>query len=138
MARDQAPVAPRESVQIANPRTGLATEPGLEILRQLWRQICAGFVIVPCSASGKNTVTLTPRLHEEGASNLGDGMGFIYEAEQTSDGDMSITFGAIGTFNLYKANGATRATTGDHVDGSVYRVHYWDSLNAGAGGFVIL
>ena len=94
-------------------------------------------MVVPCTATGKNTVTLTPRLHEEGAVSRGNGMGFIYEAADTSDGDMSSVLGTFAALNLYKADGATRATTGDHVDNSVYLIFYWSTLNGGAGGFVL-
>jgi hypothetical protein len=138
MARDNAPVGPNENIPPVDPKSGRWTKAGLESHRQVWRQVVAGFVLVPCSASGKNTVTLTPRLHKEGAVSLGNGMSFIYEAEQTSDGNMSITLGTLGTFNLYKANGATRAAAGDHTATRIYRAVYWGSLNASAGGFVIL
>lgn len=136
MARDQSPIGPIESVQPVD-KDGRFTKAGLEVLRQLWRQVVAGFVIVPCVASGKNTITLTPRLHKEGAESLGDGMTFAFAAAQTSDGNVSIVLGDLGTYNAYKSNGATRAAAGDTVAASIYLAVYWSALNAGAGGFVL-
>jgi hypothetical protein len=44
---------------------------------------------------------------------------------------------ALGTLNVYKNNGGTAAGAGDITISRQYTLTYVDSLNAGAGGFVL-
>jgi hypothetical protein len=45
--------------------------------------------------------------------------------------------GALATLNVYKTNGGAQATTNDVTSGRQYWLTYVDSLNSGAGGFVL-
>lgn len=138
MARNSAPNPPRQGVPIIDPETGFFTEAGLTLFQQLWRQVVAGFVIVPCQASGTNAITLTPYLHQEGGQNYGFGMAWAFEAAATSTGDVTMAVEPYGAFlKAYKTDGAAQATTGDVVSGSLYLAIYNDSLDSSAGGFVL-
>lgn len=137
MAQDFAPEAPRNNVPFVDPQSGLLTPAALDMLQQLWRQVVAGFVIVPCRATGKNTITLSPLLHQEGKSSYGNHMAFSFAAAQTSDGNVTLGVGSLGALKAYKTNGAAQATTGDVVAGSLYVAMYLSSLDSGAGGFVL-
>ena len=134
MALDRAPNPPREGVTFTD-RNGLLTPAGLELLNQMWRQIAAGYVIVPCQASGTNAITLTPILHQEGAKTLANHMTFSFEAVATSSGLITMRVGALTFLKAYTGNGATQATTGDVVDNRLYHASYLSTLDGGAGGF---
>jgi len=136
MAQDVAPNQPR-ALAVMVDRDGRLTSEGLAVLEQMWRQIAAGFVIVPCLAAGTNDITLTPVLHQEGARTYANHMAFGFVAAATSSGDVSVKVGSLGLLKAFKENGATRAGTGDVVNGSYYIASYVSSLDSGAGGFVL-
>lgn len=138
MAQGKAPNRVQRNVGFVDPRSGLLTEAAFHHLDQMWRQVAAGYVVVPCTATGKNAVTIVPTLHKEGAATLANYMPFAFVAEQTSDGSMTMRMTADGSFfKAYKDSGATQAGSGDAVAGSLY-VAYWNSaLDAGAGGWVL-
>lgn len=136
MALDHAPNPPREGVQLVN-QAGSLTKEGLDFLTQMWRQIAAGYGIVPCEALGTNAITLTPILHQEGAKTLADHMCFSFEAAATSSGLVTIRLGTLGFLKAYKTLGSAQATTGDVVDGLLYHASYLSTLDTGVGGWVL-
>lgn len=120
---------------------GLLTEVAVQLLNQ-WREYIVGMNrITPCNASGTNTVSLTPLDSGPLIEKYVAYEAFAFTAANTSTGDISAMVvprtGTLSTLNVYKNDGATRATTGDLVQNSVYLLLYADHLNAGAGGFVI-
>lgn len=97
---------------------------------------------IPCNASTvSNTITLTmldvqPQVNQYVSY---DQFGFV--ADVTTTGNVSALVvtenGALATLNVYKSNGATRATSNDVTINLQYWFTYVDSLNSGAGGFVL-
>lgn len=95
-------------------------------------------VIIPCTATGTNTIALTPAANTptvSAYSNLTPVFAFL--AAATSNGAVTINVNGIGAKNLYKNNGAIAAGSGDLVSGSLYLVSYNSALNAAVGGFVL-
>ena len=134
-------VSPNPGLRFTDERGNL-TNNGRIALQQMHDYVVSTARIIPANASTTtNTITLTlldsqPQVNQYG---IFDTYGFI--ADATSTGDLSalvVTYsGTLSTLNIYKANGATRATTGDVVSGSQYFLSYVDSLNSGSGGFVL-
>lgn len=133
----KSPDRPQRALQFVDSRTGLLTEFGFNILDQIWRQVAAGYVTVPCTAAGTNVIVLTPRLHKEGSAAIADNMGFSFRAGATSTGDVTLGVGAQTPVKAYKDAGATQATTGDVVNGSFYVAYFVQALDAGAGAYVL-
>lgn len=142
MARDKAPnslqIGRRLTDQDGNPTRlfGIAYE-------ELWRQVVAGFVIVPCIAStAANLITLTPRLHQEGAASFGTMMTFGFVADATTSGSVTAAItsdtGSIGPLKVYKDVGTLQAGSGDIKSGGLYFVVYNAALDSGAGGLVLI
>lgn len=141
MAQPLAPTSPRREVPFVDPRTGRLSDDGIYVMEQLWRQVAAGFVIVPVTITGKNVLTLTPVLAREGAASYGDHMAWAGPAAQTSDGAVTavVTDGVspLDTIKVYKTNGAAQAGAGDLVALSFYTFWYVAALDSGAGGLVL-
>lgn len=120
---------------------GMLTSAALQMLAQ-WREFMVGTNrIIPTNCSGTNTLTLTPLDSGPLIEKYVDFEVFGFTAAATSTGDISATVvprkGTLDTLKVYKAAGATRATTGDLVSGSFYWLVYIDSLDSAAGGFVL-
>jgi hypothetical protein len=139
MAQNEAPNAPQRAFQFVDPQTGFLTQHGLVHLDQIWRQISAGFAIVPCviTQASPNVLIMTPRLHEEGARTYGDYMCFAGVAAATSTGSVTATLGELASVKVYKDGGATQAGTGDIVSARLYLFLYNSVLDAGNGGLVL-
>jgi hypothetical protein len=142
MAQDEAPSPPQREFQISDTKTGLLTQYGISLLDQLWRQVAAGFSSVPCIASTTaNLITLTPRLHEEGARTYGDGMIYTFLADANSSGAVTAKVQSgtkvLSTVKVYIDGGATQANAGDVDLGKVYLAVFEGSLDAGNGGLVL-
>lgn len=136
MALDRAPNSPQANQPLVNvDRT--PTLPTNTRMEEIWRQVVAGFVIVPCIATGTNDLLLTPRLHQEGAANLGDGMTWEFAAAATSTGAMTAVIGALPAKKVYAANGAAQAAAGAVVINCIYLLIFNQALDAGNGGFVL-
>ena len=127
----------RRDEQIIDPKTGRLTDFGFSVVDQIWRQIAAGFVIVPCTATGTNAIVLTPTLHKEGGLILANHMAFSFEAVATSTGLVTVQVASQTALKGYKTNGSAQATTNDVVDGSLYLALYLSTLDGGVGGFVL-
>lgn len=120
---------------------GMLTPHGAQLLTQ-WREFIVGMNrIIPCNASGTNTITLTPLDSGPLIEKYVDFEVFGFTAAATSTGDVSATVvprtGTLSTLKAFKNAGATRATAGDLVSGSFYWLVYVDSLDTGAGAFVL-
>lgn len=135
MALDRAPNSPQAN-QSAVQAGGRPTRQTNTVLEEIWRQIVAGFVIVPCIETGTNALALTPRLHQEGAANLGDGMAWSFTAANTSTGAVTAAIGALPAKKVYTNSGALQAGAGVIAAGSKYLLIYDPALDAGSGGFV--
>lgn len=136
MAQEQAPNSPRLPVKFTTVGGSLSAE-GLEVLEQMWRQIVAGFVVVPCEASGTNALALTPVMHEEGARTVADHMAFAFVAAATSTAAVTAAVGDLPALKVYKDGGETQAGQDDIVADRLYLAIYNAALDSGNGGLVL-
>lgn len=135
------PSAPRTTAPLVH-KDGRLTNEGQFMLEGLWRHVVAGFVIVPCTASGKNVITLTATLHREGARTYEDGMTFQFVAAETSDGAVTAKVQdaegkALDTIKVFVTDGAAQAGAGDVTADRLYLAIYNSALDSGAGGLVL-
>jgi hypothetical protein len=129
MALDRAPNSPQANQPLvkADRTPTLAANTQLE---ETWRQVVAGFVIVPCTAAGTNDIVLTPRLHQEGAATYGDGMAWSFTAAGTSSGAVTAAIGSLPAKTVYTNSGALVAGSGVIQSGSAYILMYVSALDA--------
>lgn len=134
-------VAPNPGLRFTDER-GYLTGPARIALQQIHNFIVSMNRVIPCDAvSDTNVITLTMLSSQPQVNGYAsyDTYGFV--ADDTSSGDLSAMVitnqGTLSTLNVYKDNGATRASTGDVVLDSQYFLTYVDSLNSGTGGFVL-
>ena len=113
------------------------TNPTMSELDQTFAAVGA-LGVVPCTASGTNTITLTPNANTPTISAYANYLRFSFIAAATSSGSVQMLISGLATLNLYVAGGTTQATTGDIVSGQYYDVAYSSTLNSNAGGFVIV
>ena len=137
MASKKPPSSPQLFGSLVD-REGRLTTEGLLFMEGIWRQIVAGYVIVPCNvASASNVLTLTPTLNKEGAATYGDHMTFSGVADATSTGSVTARVGELPTLKVYKDGGSTQAGSGDIVSGRLYLFIYNSALDSGNGGLVL-
>lgn len=121
--------------------TGCLAEHGLQLLTQYYNFIVGMNRLTPCNASGTNVVSLTPLNVFPLIEKYVDYEVFTFVAANTSSGLVTMTVvpksGTLATLKAYKTNGSAQATTNDIVAGSLYLAIYVDSLDSGAGAFVI-
>jgi hypothetical protein len=132
---------PNAVAAFVNLQTGALTQHGIELLNK-WYQFIVGMNrVIPCSATGTNTITLTPNDASPLIEKYVDYEIFSFAAAETSTGDVTATVvprtGTLAELKVYKTDGAAQATTGDIVQNSVYLLLYCDHLDSGAGGFVL-
>lgn len=125
-------------------RDGRLSNSGLVMLETIWRQIVAGFTIVPVviSQASVNVLYLTPELNEEGGSELANGMAYWGKAVAASTGAVTAKVKKNATqdnaeVKVYKNAGAAQAGAGDIALNGYYLFIYHDNLDGGAGGFVL-
>lgn len=135
MALDRAPNSPQAN-QPAVGADRLPTRQAHTVAEEGWRQYVAGFVIAPCVAAGTNAITLTPRLHKEGAATYGDGMAWSFTAANDSTGPVTAAVGDLPAKKVYTNSGALQAGAAVIQADSTYILIYESALDTGNGGFV--
>ena len=141
MALNSSPQRPLWNLPFVELQGGDLTPSGLNVINQMWKQIAAGFVIVPCTATGTNLIILTPRLNVEGGQLYGDGMTWVAPAAAASTGAVTakvttLQYGDLATIKVFKSPGTTQANNGDIAINGVYFFTYYSFLDSGNGGFV--
>lgn len=135
------PTALRHETAFIDPRSGRLSDHGKMFLEQMWRQLSAGFPIVPVTITGTNDLTLTPTLGGEGAASYGNYMAWVGVAANTSTGAVTGHVASdsktLATVKIYKTAGAAQAGAGDLVAGSLYLFIYNSALDTSAGGLVL-
>lgn len=121
---------------------GILTNNGWQVIEGLFGFINGTNRIIPCNASGTNVVTLTMLATAPLIKGYRDYDTYRAVAVNTSTGAVTALVvtqegAALGTVPVYKNNGAAPASTGDITAGLLYDFTYVDSLNSGAGGFVL-
>lgn len=120
---------------------GKLTQHAVQLLSQ-WRDFIVGTNrVIPCNASGTNTLTVTPLDSGPLIEKYVDFEMFGFVAENSSSGAVTATVvprkGALATLKVYASDGAVQATSGDIIAGSFYWLVYCDHLDTAAGGFVL-
>jgi hypothetical protein len=129
------------NVPIVDPQTGLPTIQFLQAYDRFRTYVNGGNRVIPCSASTtSNKITLTPNDAMPLLEGYRDFEVFVFVADATSSGDVTATVvpltGTLDTLKVFIDDGATQATTGDIVSGSLYAFYFNDALDSAAGGFV--
>jgi hypothetical protein len=109
----------------------------LSLFDTLAQQI-AQCVVIPCTATGTNNISLTANANGPPVTVYNNYALFSFVAANTSTGSCQLQVASIGLLNLYTPGGTVQASTGSIVAGSYYVVAYQSQLNTGAGGFVIV
>lgn len=132
---------PDFSVPLVDTKTGNFTINGYQLIAGLVNFVTASNRIIPCNASGTNVITLTMLTTSPLIKQYADFDTFRIVAANTTTGLVTALVvtpqGNLGTINVYKTNGSAQATTGDITAGLLYDFTFVDSLNSGAGGFVV-
>lgn len=133
--------SPNQNLKFVDERGNLTKNASIA-LQQMHDYIVNMSRNIPCNATTTtNIITLTllqvqPQVNQYASY---DTYGFV--ADATSSGDLSALVvtesGTLATLNVYKANGGTRAGSGDVVQARQYFLTYVDSLNTNSGGFIL-
>lgn len=92
--------------------------------------------IIPCTATGTNTVVLTPVVNALApAPAYANKNQFSFTAAATSTGVITVNVGALGALPLYRSDAVTQATANDLVINVLYVIAFNAALNGGNGGF---
>ena len=139
-----AQVAPLANFSQATPITdsnGRLTQNGIQNLQALVGFLNGMNRIIPCNASGINIITLALLQTSPLVTQYNDFDTFRAVAANSTTGTVTAlvatSSGNLATLNVYKNNGANAAGSGDIAAGLLYDFTYVDSLNSGAGGFVV-
>lgn len=96
---------------------------------------------IPCNATGTNVITLTMLSIQPLVQGYYDFDTYRAVAANTTTGLVTALVvtnsGSLATVKVFKANGSAQATSGDITSGLLYDFTYVDSLDSGAGGFVL-
>lgn len=133
-------VAPTLKVQLTD-KEGRFTPVGIQHQKQMHATFNATARIIPCGCTGTNVLTLTPNPGGPLLQGYFDYEVFSFVAEHTSTGAVTGTVvpvtGTLDTLKVYKTNGSAQASNGDITAGLHYTATYVDTLDSGAGGFVL-
>lgn len=134
-------VTPNASVQFTT-KDGQLTQNGRIALQQNRDFVVNTARLIPTEpATVNNSITLSllpvqPIVTQYAAFDT-----YAFVADATTTGHVTAQVqtanGTMETLNVYKNNGATQAGNNDIMQGSQYHLTYTDSLNSGAGGFVL-
>ena len=98
----------------------------------------AALGIIPCIATGSNSIALTGAVNTPDISAYGNYLQFSFVAASDATGAVTVQFGALAALNLYLPDGVTQAGQGS-IKGNVwYQIAYNGALNTGMGGFIIV
>jgi hypothetical protein len=93
---------------------------------------------IPCSASGTNSITLTPFANTPALLSYTDlAPSFVFVAQANSTAAVQLNVSGLGLRNAYKWNGQIGLGNGDLLAGGIYKATPLQALNGGAGGFVV-
>jgi hypothetical protein len=128
-------------IPVVDIATGNLTAHGMQVFNGWYNHINGMNRIIPCNASGQNVITLTPLTASPLLEKYNDFDFFAFVAADSSTGAITATVaprnGTLSTLKVYNAPGTVQASTGDIGAGGFYMMAYVDSLDSGAGGFVL-
>lgn len=91
-------------------------------------------VVLACTATGTNTILLTPVASTLSVTGYSDKEIYSFVAAANSTGSVQINISGVGAVNLYLADGVTQAGSGNIALGKFYMIAYQTALS----GFVIV
>lgn len=140
-ARASPPGAPNSRIPIVDPQTGILNSTGIGQLTDMLNYFIGTSRLIPCEETGTNVLALKLLAVAPLIKQYNDYDTYQFVAAATSTGVVTANVtnaqGTFATLKVFKNNGAAQATTGDVVLGSQYELTYADSLDSGAGGFVL-
>lgn len=132
---------PNSAAAFVDLQTGALTQHGLTLLSQWHARMVGTSRLIPCEATGKNVISLTPLSPSPLIEKYQAFDCFVFVAAQTSDGSVTATVvpksGTLATIKAYVTGGSAQAGAGDVVAGSLYLAVYNDALDTAAGGMVL-
>lgn len=96
------------------------------------------FVVIPCTATGTNAISLTPNTNTPIITTLSNYMVFSFVATNTTTGAVTISVSGLGALKVFLPDGVTQASTATIVAARTYLVVYNSALDTGTGGFTII
>lgn len=131
-----------KDLRFVDPKTGHLTAHGEAVISGA-RDFLTGISrLIPVTATGKNTITLTPLQGGPRVAAYFNHDVYQFVADQTSDGSVIAALvppdGSLGTLKVYIDRGGTQAGAGDITAGRFYQLAVVSVLDGGAGGLVIL
>ena len=109
----------------------------LSILDQMFNDAGA-LTATQATASGTNTITLTPNSFTPPVTAYANLQTFGFTAQNNSTAAVTLQIAAIGLLPLYIPGGTRQAASGDVSAGTYYQIVFLQSLNSGGGGFIIV
>lgn len=88
-----------------------------------------------CSATGTNTIALTPLTNYPTMTGVGSYQKVGFVPVNSTTGPTNINVGLLGAYNAYQNNGTTRIGNGDLIAGLYYEFVFDSSLNSNVGGW---
>lgn len=90
---------------------------------------------IACTASGSNTITLTPQTTSPVISSYQQLEKFTFVAVSANTGPVNIAVGSGASIALYTTGGIAISSPNSIVNNGYYEIVYDATLNSGAGGF---
>lgn len=98
----------------------------------------AAMGVVQCTATGTNTVALTPVANMPTVSSYTNLQLFSFTPAANSTGNVQVNASTVGALNLYLPDGVTQAAANDLLTSTAYLIQYQSALNSSTGGFTIV
>lgn len=98
---------------------------------------CSNQAPIPCSVSGTNALTLTPKSNVYTVTAYTNNMQLSGVAAGSNGGAMTARLGALAVLNVYKdtGSGPVALVGGELIANNAFTLFYDPTLNSGAGGF---
>src|SRR5262245_52866808 len=91
---------------------------------------------IPCTATGTNTIALTPFANTPTIASYPDLQpSFVFVAQNTTTAGATINVSGVGARNAYKWNGLQAIGAGDIVVNGIYRARTLLVINGGEGWY---
>jgi hypothetical protein len=108
----------------------------LALFDAMFNQV-AQMVAIPTTASGANTITLTPIGSAPALANYQNFSSMRFVAVANSTAAITAQYQALGFVNVYLSDGLTQAGAGNIIGGQEYVLVFAQFLNGGAGGMFL-
>lgn len=113
---------------------------GPELLSLFDTQFAAvgALTVIPCTATGTNSLALTPFSNTPTVSAYANYALYSFVAPNTTTGVLTVAVSGLNSKKVYLAGGTIQASTNDLVSGALYIIMYNSALDSATGGFVLI